>query len=62
MSKLFKLVNEVRKDEEGAAMAEYVVLLGIVVAVGTLVLTQFGTAIKGKFAAVCVLLGGACAG
>ena len=30
MSKAFQFLNEVRNDQEGAALAEYVVLLGII--------------------------------
>ena len=30
MSKLFRLLNEVRKDEEGVTMVEYALLLGLI--------------------------------
>jgi pilus assembly protein Flp/PilA len=30
MSKAFKLLNQVRKDEEGAALIEYTILLGVI--------------------------------
>ena len=60
MSKVFKLLNEVRKDEEGAAMAEYVVLLGVIVGALILVITNFTTVLQGKFTTVCTALGGTC--
>jgi Flp pilus assembly pilin Flp len=55
-----KLVDKMRKDEEGAAMAEYVVLLGLIVGVLVLVITNFADVLHGKFTAVCSALGGAC--
>jgi Flp pilus assembly pilin Flp len=55
-----KLLNEVRKDDEGAAMAEYVVLLGLIVGVLVLVITNFADVLHTKFTAVCSALGGAC--
>lgn len=60
MSKLLKLLNAVRKDDEGAAMAEYVVLLGLIVGVLVLVITNFADVLHTKFTAVCSALGGAC--
>jgi pilus assembly protein Flp/PilA len=60
MSKLLKLINDLRKDENGAAMAEYVVLLGLIVGVLVLVVTKFADVLHTKFTAVCAALGGAC--
>jgi Flp pilus assembly pilin Flp len=60
VSNLWKLLDEIRKDEEGAAMAEYVVLLGLIVGVLVLVITNFADVLHGKFTAVCSALGGAC--
>jgi Flp pilus assembly pilin Flp len=49
MSKMLKLLNDVRKDEEGAVMAEYVLLIALIAValVGTLGL--FANAMKGEF-------------
>lgn len=60
VSKLLKLLNEARTDQQGAAMAEYVVLLGLIVGVLVLVITNFADVLHGKFTAVCSALGGAC--
>jgi pilus assembly protein Flp/PilA len=60
VSKLLKLLNKVRKDEEGAAMAEYVVLLGLIVGALVLVITNFAGVLQSKFTSVCAALGGSC--
>jgi Flp pilus assembly pilin Flp len=60
VSKLLKLLDGVRKNDEGAAMAEYVVLLGLIVGVLVLVITNFADVLHTKFTAVCSALGGAC--
>jgi pilus assembly protein Flp/PilA len=58
--KVRKLFNDLRDDESGAAMAEYVVLLGLIVGALVLVVTNFANVLQGKFTAVCAALGGAC--
>ena len=60
VAKLLNLLNRVRKDDEGAAMAEYVVLLGLIVGVLVLVVTKFADVLHTKFTGVCAALGGAC--
>lgn len=60
MSKVWKLLNDFRNDEQGAAMAEYVVLLGLIVGALVLVITNFAGVLQGKFTAVCAALGGTC--
>ena len=60
MSKVFKLLNDVRKDEEGAAMAEYVVLLGIITVALVGIMTTFSGVLGGKFTAICNALGSTC--
>jgi Flp pilus assembly pilin Flp len=49
MSTFFKLLYDVRKDEEGAVMAEYVLLIALIAValVGTLGL--FANALMGEF-------------
>lgn len=60
MAKIFKLLDKVRKDDDGAAMAEYVVLLGLIVGVLVLVVTKFADVLHTKFTGVCAALGGTC--
>lgn len=60
MWKIWKLLEEVRKGEEGAAMAEYVVLLGLIVGALVLVITNFANVLQSKFTSVCAALGGSC--
>jgi Flp pilus assembly pilin Flp len=54
------LLKKVQNDNEGAAMAEYVVLLGLIVGVLVLVVTKFADVLHTKFTGVCAALGGAC--
>ena len=60
MARIVKLLKSVSKDENGAAMAEYVVLLGLIVGALVFVITNFATVLQGKFASVCAALGGSC--
>ena len=58
MLKVRKLIDAVRKDEQGAALAEYALLVSLIAAVCILVTTQFGLAVSGKLNAACTSLGG----
>jgi Flp pilus assembly pilin Flp len=60
LAKGWKLLTKLYKDEEGAAMAEYVVLLGLIVGALVLVITNFTNVLQHKFTAVCAALGGSC--
>jgi pilus assembly protein Flp/PilA len=60
VSQIWKLLKELRKDEDGAAMAEYVVLLGVIVGALVLVITNFANVLQSKFTGVCAALGGSC--
>ncbi len=60
MAKVWNLLKKVQNDNEGAAMAEYVVLLGLIVGVLVLVVTKFADVLHTKFTGVCAALGGAC--
>ncbi len=61
MSKKIKtFLSDLHRDENGAAMAEYVVLLGLIVGALVLVVTNFSNLLQSKFTAVCAALGGAC--
>ena len=58
MSKVFKLLNEVRKDEEGVTMVEYALLLGLISIVAVAAITAIGVAVNSNFATACNSLGG----
>jgi Flp pilus assembly pilin Flp len=58
--KLKRLFNDIRNDQVGAAMAEYVVLLGLIVGALVLVVTNFSNVLQSKFSSVCAALGGTC--
>lgn len=58
MSKVFKLLNEVRKDEEGVTMVEYALLLGLISVVAIAAITAIGVAVNSKFSTACTSLGG----
>jgi pilus assembly protein Flp/PilA len=59
MAKALKLLNEFRKDEEGAALIEYTILLGII----AIAVIGFATTISGwittQWATLCAKLTGA---
>jgi pilus assembly protein Flp/PilA len=58
MSNLRKLIRRVAKDESGAALVEYTVLLGVmlVAVIGTI--TMVGNWINAKWASLLAALGG----
>ncbi len=58
MSKALKLINAVRKDEEGAALVEYALLVGLIAVVCIVAVTQLGLAVNSKLSTACVNLGG----
>jgi Flp pilus assembly pilin Flp len=58
--KIKNLFNDIRNDQVGAAMAEYVVLLGLIVGALVLVVTNFSNVLQSKFSSVCAALGGTC--
>jgi Flp pilus assembly pilin Flp len=61
LRKTLRLLSEVRKDENGAVLAEYAVLIGIVAAlVAAAVFTNLGNAIHTQFTTVCTDLGTTC--
>ena len=51
MRKFLDIVKKFGKDEEGAALAEYAILLAIVLALGIGALTAFSTQIGAVFTA-----------
>jgi len=52
VAKVFKLLNEVRKDEDGVTMAEYAILIGLIAVVSITVIKTVGTDILAVFTAV----------
>lgn len=58
MSNVLKLVSAVHKDEEGAALVEYALLIGLIAVVCIIAVTQLGLAISGKLNTACNSLGG----
>jgi Flp pilus assembly pilin Flp len=52
VKKVFKLLNEVRKDEEGVTMAEYAILIGLIAVVSITVIQTVGTDILAIFTSV----------
>ena len=58
MSSVLKLLNAVRKEEDGAALVEYATLVGLIAVVCIVVTTQLGLAVSGKLNAACTSLGG----
>jgi pilus assembly protein Flp/PilA len=58
MSKVLKLINAVRKDEDGAALVEYGLLVGLIAVVSIIATTQLGLAVSGKLSTACASLGG----
>jgi len=58
MSKALKLMNAVRRDEEGAALVEYALLIGLIAVVCIIAVTQLGLAVSNKLNMACTSLGG----
>jgi pilus assembly protein Flp/PilA len=58
MSKALRLIKAVRRDEEGAALVEYALLVGLIAVICVVATTQLGFAVSGKLNAACASLGG----
>jgi pilus assembly protein Flp/PilA len=58
MSKFVKLIGAVRKDEQGAALVEYALLVGLIAVVCIIAVTQLGLAVSAKLSTACSSLGG----
>ena len=59
MRKLLNTLYRFRKDEEGAALVEYAVLLGIILAVTVTVFSSIGTNTKTIFGSLSTMMGSA---
>jgi len=56
MRKLLNTMQRFGRDEEGAALAEYAVLLGVLIAAVITAITTLGSAITAKFDAVSLII------
>ena len=52
MTTVFKLLNVVRKDEDGVTMAEYAILIGLIAVVSITIIQTVGTDILNIFTQV----------
>ena len=59
MSKLTDMARRFRDDEEGAAMVEYSILIGIIAGAAILAIVAIGGWVSGRFTGLCGILGGA---
>jgi len=60
MSKLVKLLNDVRKDEEGTALLEYTMLLGLIATVVITAAIAVGGWVSGRWTNLCGALNLTC--
>lgn len=61
MSKTINLIKRFAADEEGTALMEYTILLGILVVAVIAIITTLGTWILGQWQTLCTSVkGGAC--
>jgi pilus assembly protein Flp/PilA len=58
MLKALRLLNALCKDEEGAVLAEYALLVALIATVCVVAVTQIGIAVSGRFFAACTSFGG----
>jgi pilus assembly protein Flp/PilA len=58
MSNVLDLLKAVHSDEEGAALVEYALLVGLIAVVCIIAVTQLGLAISGSLSSACSSLGG----
>jgi Flp pilus assembly pilin Flp len=53
MSKMLKLLAKVSQDEEGASLAEYILLLGVIVGAIIVTIGAFGNAMNTTLKSMC---------
>lgn len=56
MSRMLTFVQQLRRDEEGAALVEYTVLLGIILVAVILAVTAVGQWVGGRWTGLCTTL------
>jgi len=59
MTKLMDTARRFRDDEEGAAMVEYSILIGIIAGAAILAIVAIGGWVSGRFTGLCSVMGGA---
>ena len=57
MNKLMTMARQFRDDEDGAAMVEYSILVGIIAAAAILAILAIGGWVTGRFTGLCGTLG-----
>ncbi|ESZ30321.1 MULTISPECIES: Flp family type IVb pilin [unclassified Mesorhizobium] len=58
MNKLMTMTRQFRDDENGAAMVEYSILIGIIAVASILTVLAIGGWVNGRFSALCTALDG----
>jgi pilus assembly protein Flp/PilA len=58
MPNVLKLLNNARKSEEGAALVEYALLIGLIAVVCIIAVTQLGLAVSTTLSTACSSIGG----
>ncbi|RAZ87536.1 Flp family type IVb pilin [Mesorhizobium hawassense] len=58
MKKLMTMARQFRDDDNGAAMVEYSILIGIIAAASILVIIAIGGWVGGQFTGLCASLNG----
>jgi pilus assembly protein Flp/PilA len=56
MSRMLTFMQQLRRDEEGAALVEYTVLLGIILVAVILAVTAVGQWVGGRWTGLCTSL------
>jgi len=62
MVKFIKLLDQVRKDEDGTALLEYAILIGIVAVAAIGWISGLGTWVSNQFSSLCGTLTGCAKG
>ncbi|OBQ87928.1 MULTISPECIES: Flp family type IVb pilin [unclassified Mesorhizobium] len=58
MKKLMTMARQFRDDENGAAMVEYSILVGIIAGAAILAIVAIGLWVSGRFGGLCDILNG----
>ena len=58
MKKLMTMARQFRDDENGAAMVEYSILIGIIAAASILIIIGIGGWVTGRFTGLCTAMDG----
>ncbi|TIV75333.1 MAG: Flp family type IVb pilin, partial [Mesorhizobium sp.] len=58
MGKLIDMTRQFRDDENGAAMVEYSILIGIIAGAAILAIIAIGGWVTGRFSGLCSILDG----